>query len=601
MWPILDAALHPPGRSVHLDMSTAVSHQPHAPNNIHTHIRDLYRLHFSHELAAGTLKPLVVPYSLLGTVVLPILYFSIPHTNRPWLYRARYPLWALILVFNLHEAVTSSSANFAVGYAVGLMQAWGILWTATLLIWMSPQFEAERVERRKRTTTGSEQPVAGGTASGVSVNGDAAKGMKNVRRLQANTPTAATRQQGPQGRAREAPDETVARSLAEGYEYYWQSYPAAAPFLARLGWSYDLVTSFRGTGWNWTVPIIPHFSRPDKPLSSSPVDIHSIPLCTRQGYRRFTTRRAFARAQLLPLVLGYLALDAIIVLMVKDPHFILGPDFAAEAAEKATASPPTGPLPRPLTLPPFLAALPPPVLFTYRAMLCFSAIFTAIELIMTLWQLACLYLLPLGTRAELWHYPSTHGAFAPTVLDRGLAGFWGGWWHQTFRVAFGAPAARLAARGWLPDPQRSRRGRAAAGLLAFAQSAFLHSLGSVSCLPASRAWAPPVFFMLAWAGVLVQEAACAAWARPAGGVFVLPRAARRAANLAFVFAWLCGTQYWFCDDLARAGIWLLEPVPASPLRALGLGMPGDSWLRWDPFLWPRWHVGRHWWESGLAL
>ncbi|ROW11569.1 hypothetical protein VMCG_00929 [Cytospora schulzeri] len=601
MWPLLDAALHPSGRSVRLDMPIAMSHR--LPN-LGAYARDLYRLHFTHELAAGTVKPLIVPYSLLGTVILPVLYFSIPHTSRPWLYRARYLLWAFILAFNLHEAVTSSSANFAIGYAVGLMQAWGILWTATLLIWMSPQFEAERVERRKRTTTTSPEPgVDGTTASGLVLDGNA-KGMKeNVHHLQANgrsrDPTETRQHQtGPKtGRAVvEAPDESIARSLEQGYEYYWQAYPAAAPFLTRLSWSYDLVTSFRGTGWNWTVPILPHFSKPEKPQSSSPVDLDSIPLCTRQGYRRFTTRGALARAKLLPLVLGYLALDVGSVLMMKDPHFILGPEFATATSTTTTTTP--------LPLPPFLAALPPTLLFTYRAMLCFSAIIIAIELIMTLWQLTCLYLLPgslLGgaTRAELWHYPSTYGAFAPNVLDKGLAGFWGGWWHQTFRVAFSAPTAWLARRGHIGgDPARSPRARAVAGLLAFAQSAFLHSLGSVSCLPPSRPWSPPVFFILAWVGVLVQTGLCAA-ARPV--TRGLPRVVRRGGNLVFVFVWLCATQYWFCDDMARAGIWLLEPVPVSLLRAAGLGRPGDSWWRWDWVMWPRWYVGRHWWDSGIAL
>ncbi|KUI66559.1 hypothetical protein VM1G_01406 [Cytospora mali] len=589
MWPLLHAALQSSGRSVRrLDMPIAVSRR--LPN-LGAYVRDVYRLHFSHELAAGTVKPLILPYSLLGTVVLPILYFSIPHINRPWLYRARYLLWLFILAFNLHEVVTSSSANFAIGYAVGLMHAWGILWTATLLIWMSPQFEAERVERRKRTTTDG-GALVNGTASRLNLNGNAAReedSPSQSQRVNARpkAPTATAKHQHAEAgdRATGARDEDISRSIDQGYEYYWQAYPAAAPFLTRLGWSFDLVTSFRGTGWNWTVPIIPHFAKPEKPLSLAPVDVDSIPLRTRQGYRRFTTRRALARAQLLPMALGYLALDLGSVYMMKDPHFILGPEFAS--AE------PLSPLP------PLLAALPRPVLFTYRSVLCFTAIIVAIELIMTCWRLTCLFLLPrrlLGTRAELWHYPSTYGAFAPNVLDKGLAGFWGGWWHQTFRVAFSAPSAWLARRGHM-DP-RSGGGRAAAGLIAFAQSAFLHSLGSVSCLPPSRPWAPPVFFMLAWAGVLAQAAACGA-ARPVTAR--VPAPARRAGNLVFVFAWLNATQCWFCDDMARAGIWLLEPVPVSFLRALGLGKPGDSWWRWDWAMWPRWYVGRHWWESGIAL
>ncbi|ROV94624.1 hypothetical protein VPNG_09185 [Cytospora leucostoma] len=635
MWTALGGALERSGRSVRLDI--AVSRR--LPN-LGGYVRDIYRLHFGHELAAGTVRPLVIPYALLGTIVLPVLYFSVPHVGRPWLYRARYLLWLFILAFNMHSARTSSSDNFAVGFVIGLMHAWGILWSMTLLIWTSPQFEAERVEKRKRATP----PVANGTAAAGSPapDGGAEEKQQTIPRLQANGrhPGALTegkrRPAGPAARpvAAAAPDEDVARSISQGYEYYWQAYPAGAPFLARLGWSWDLVTSFRGTGWNWTVPIIPHFAGPETPLAGCPVDTGSIPLRTRQGFRRHATRRSLVRARLASVLLGYLVLDLLTVLMRRDPYFILGPEFASEGATipattisswwaSASTTGDSNHNQNALSLPPLLAALPAWLLLTYRAVLCFSAIITAVDVIMSLWHLTCttllrgphlgLDILP-GTRAELWHYPSTYGSFAANVLDKGLAGFWGGWWHQTFRVAFSAPsspssplmlllASSSSSSSSSSSPSllepHSPPGRALAGLLAFAQSAFLHALGSVSCLPPSRPWAPPVFFMLSWVGILVQAAACAA-ARPLTNR--LPRSVRRAGNLLFVFAWLVATQYWFCDDVARAGIWLLEPVPVSPLRAVGLGARGDeAWWRWERVLRPRWYSGQHWWESGVAI
>lgn len=95
---------------------------PEGLTNLGLYVRDIYRLQFRNELAKGSLKPLVVPYSLLGTFILPILYFSVSHVDRPWLFRARYLLMLFILVFNFSEASGSSSANFAVAYGVGLMQ-----------------------------------------------------------------------------------------------------------------------------------------------------------------------------------------------------------------------------------------------------------------------------------------------------------------------------------------------------------------------------------------------------------------------------------------------------------------------------------------------
>lgn len=318
------------------------------------------------------------------------------------------------------------------------------------------------------------------------------------------------------------------------------------------------------------------------------MDLNSIPLCTRQGYRRYTTSREWVRIKLIPMIVGYFALDFLSVIMMKDPYFILGPELAPVA---------------PVAMPRVLASLPAPLLFLYRSLVCFSAVLLAIELIITSYQLLTHLLVRrlLGTRSELWHYPCVYGSFVYGVLDKGMVGFWGVWWHQTFRVAFSAPSAWLGRRGYV-DP-RSAKGKALAGLIAFAQSGFLHALGSVSCLPPGRPWAPPVFFLLSWVGVFVQTAGCAAL--QTYGVYskaTTPVWARRAGNLLFAFVWLNATQYFFCDDMSRSGIWLLEPVPVSLFRALGLGRPGDSWWRWDPALWPRWwDGGRAWWQSGIAL
>lgn len=250
------------------------SFSPASLTNFGTYVRDLYRLRFKHELAAGALKPMVIPYTILGTFILPVLYFSIPHVRRPWLHRARYPLMLAILVFNISEALTTSSANFGVAYGVGLMHAWGILWTATLLVWMDPQVEAERIEKRKRvgeSTTASTATalLRNGVVRGARAcnghaptNGHASStgyacsnchAAMNGHRIESvdgaqDTKGFSNIGEKLQCSVLDAPDEDVARSLKEGYEYYWQAYPADAPFATRLGWSFDLVLSMRGTG-----------------------------------------------------------------------------------------------------------------------------------------------------------------------------------------------------------------------------------------------------------------------------------------------------------------------------------------------------------------
>lgn len=229
--------------------------------DLRSYIRDLYELQLRHAIQAGSVRPLVMPYALLGTFVLPVLYLSFPHARRPWLFRARLPLLLLIVAFNMAETLGTSSVTFHIGYGVGLIQAWGILWSATLLLWMNPQLEAERVQKRKK------QQPAGGAATLMNGDGSAAPAAAaargengdvvqdghalptGIRRVNGN---AESREEHPQDKegnqVMDAPDEDIARSLAEGYEYYWQAYPADEPFLTRLAWSTDLVTSFRGTG-----------------------------------------------------------------------------------------------------------------------------------------------------------------------------------------------------------------------------------------------------------------------------------------------------------------------------------------------------------------
>lgn len=272
--------------------------------------------------------------------------------------------------------------------------------------------------------------------------------------------------------------------------------------------------------------------------------------------------------------------------MMQDPYFIIGP---------LPVSSSTGPH---HLLPPHLAGLPYPVLHTYRALLAFAGVLAVLQAVFTfdalirLSILAPMGLIIRGPRADLWHYPTGFGSLAQ-VLDKGLLGFWGRWWHQTFRAAFTAPAIALGLSPW------------PTALIAFVHSGLLHAAGSATSAGRDKTdpWGPFAFFVLAFLGVCVQEALGRALrASGLGPVVFRQRWVRRAGNLAFVVAWLVATQGLFVDDLARGGIWLLEPVPASPLRAMGYGQPGDHWLRWGKAeIVPWWHWGRRWWECGIAL
>ncbi|OIW34485.1 hypothetical protein CONLIGDRAFT_688336 [Coniochaeta ligniaria NRRL 30616] len=549
--------------------------------NLGLYHREYLKAQFKADIAAGTARPLVVPLDLFGIFLIPLIYLCIPHTRRPWLYRMRFAVVALMAWLNWNMMARASSTNMAAAYATGLAAAWGTLWGMTLLIWTRPQFEAERVERRVRRGAAE----SNGSASGENPVANGALRQRHT----TSAPSKSQETTEPPSQSA-APDETVATALSSGYEYYWQSYPSTGPLSTRLNWALDHITSFRGPGWTTGISSIPSFRHPSKPQSESPVDLSSIPPRTKTGYARCSTRRSFLRNRLGRMALACALLDICTVLMLRDPYFILGPDYA------------------PHPLPSYLSPLPPALLSITRSLTALTAIIAALYPFFVLDQVLHFLLshshpslLRLsGARADLWQYPDVFGSFATNVLDHGLAGFWGGWWHQTFRGAFVAPTNWMVRQGYLPRDRRHPLTKLVGAAVAFGQSGVLHAAGSYTALSrTARPWSPPVFFLGSLGGVLVQ----AGWDAVVGrGVRRrCPRWVRRGANLGFVVVWLHVTGGWFVDDLCRAGVWLYEPLPFSPLRALGMGLPGDGAWRWDGDVMPRLWVGRRWWESGIAL
>jgi hypothetical protein len=521
-----------------------------------------YRAAFNAAVAAGEVKPLVIPWSFVGSFFLPLLYLSIPHTNRPWLYRMRWLVAAAVVYLNARLLQTTSAVNEAVAFAVGLLAVWGTISALRLLIFTRPQWEAARVERRPRRTE----------------NG--LKGEKE--KLVAMVP----------------PDESVAASLPYN-EYFWQPFPATASYLTRLGWTADLLTACRGAGWNLSISSIPHPPFPTKPLDGNElVRIDHIPLTSRTGTRRSQTYSDFLRTRLLEFALSYLTIDILTSTMRQDPYFVLGPDYAAQGHP----------------LPALYARLPLPqvIIPMLRNIPALAGIMAGMHLYHSLLQLAIVFPLRglFGARAELWQHPTFFGGFVPSVLDRGLAGFWGGWWHQTFRAGFVAPV-----RWWFASGRSRQEGAGAnnnnthpipEALLAFLLSGILHSAGGHTSVPSTtQPWTSVTFFTLQTLGIALQTILLPTPSNSQPNTKKTTR--RRVLNLLYTLLFLQLTAWGLVDDMGRSGVWLFEPVPFSPVRALGLVevMPGDeSWWRWDGVAYGfRWYsgVGGRWWDSGVAL
>jgi hypothetical protein len=295
------------------------------------------------------------------------------------------------------------------------------------------------------------------------------------------------------------------------------------------------------------------------------------------GTKRFTSRAELFRAQIPRFIFGYLLLDALKVILMKDPYFTLGPnDFP---------------------LPPHLSGLSPTTVTMIREVLSCVSIITALETIFLLAPLLfCLILGPdvLNARGEFWQYPTTWGSFE-NITKNGLQGLWGGWWHQTFRYAFAAPTKFLIKHGILKP--KSQATKFFGAIVAFGMSGFLHASGSCTQIPVTIPLNLALFFMLQAVGIMIQSSFCEYFK---GWIRRLPVTTRTAGNFAFTFTWLYCTSPLLIHDFARGGVWLYQPVPISPLRALGYGEPGDSWWCWEDVK-ISWYAGKHWWERGVTL
>ncbi|KAL7815365.1 hypothetical protein V8C44DRAFT_324295 [Trichoderma aethiopicum] len=545
-------------------------------------VRTAYADAFKLALASGTAKPLLLPWCVLGPFVVPALWLAVPHRRRTWFYRTRWLAMALVVWSNVYHLRYVSSANMACAYAAGLASTWGTILSLNLLVWTRPQFDAARVRRVRKG--GDSMRGGGGDADDSHGKGQ----LEDKRVGSAGLDGGRGRANGDGNgcargfRRRKIQAEMVEKKTSqqqEEFEYIWEPYPSAGSFLERLGWTTDLILSFRGAGWNWSVSSLP---RPHIPLEISygdKVDIVSIPKVSRSGYKRHHTTGEFVRDRLAKVVSLYLVLDFLSVYMVKDPYFILGPDH------------------RGYPLPPHLRNLPSWLLLAYREIFCLAGVYSAIEAVFAVSDLVQYWLASrfYPSRAALFQFATTFGSFEQ-VLDRGLAGWWGGLWHQTFRMQFSAPATYLLRQGYLT--RGTPLAAVVAALVSFAQSGVLHASGSLTSVPETRPWRAPAFFFLQMVGILLQG--LTAWLLR-GYVREMPRVVRRTGNSVFVLLWLYFTAGLFMDDLSSTGLWTVEPVPVSLFRFLEFGFEGDHWWRWDRDHLPKVYIGETWWQTGIAL
>ena len=493
-------------------------------------------------------QPFVYPYRALGPNLL-ILYLLLPPTKSILVYYVRYPLFLFIICHAIDGILHCRSPMVTVGYGIGLLNAWAILWSATLIIINDARSQFKRIE-------GVTARVDEGEQDSNHANGHAEPAGATI-------PMERESRKGTIKQRNSEP--TLSKRPPMQNFYYWQVLPQS--FLHRLDWVADLVSSFRGPRWDHAISGI---TPPPLSIQRS-LKNRNFPPPT--PYSNIT--RSQLLAQNLPkLLLCVLALDLLKTITMQDPYF--------------WAQGPSSPSPFPV---PRLTRLLLSVSFTYISL---QSIFLLSPLVY-----ACL-LGPerIGQHAWPWLYTPYFGS-ARSVFKNGLAGAWGQWWQQLFR--FGFEQAGEAATRWLGGKGRekemkSKKSAVFRVFVAFACSGALHACASYASLGSTKPLRGSFgFFMVQPVGIVGQRVVTG-WVRKVGVREKVPAWVRETGNAVFVVVWFWLTGPLIADEFAATGIWLYEPIGLSLFR----GLRGEGWWWWGG-TWVRWHRAEKWWQSGLAF
>lgn len=377
------------------------------------------------------------------------------------------------------------------------------------------------------------------------------------------------------GRKRHDTQENTNRSR---YLLVWQAYPQ--DILHRLDWVMDLCTNFRGPGWNWHV----------QTLSTARYPSPTLPALS------LSSRKSFRRSAIRDFIFWYFLVDAIKTAVTHDPYFWGIASISSPALSVAY-------------LPSWLA-LSPPLSKLYRLLLSLAGVFSALSFIFTLSPLTFAILAPLFKLDKLTHspllepllYPPYWGFFVRSVLDKGLAGWWGNWWHQLFRMGMSEPSRVLIEK--LGSDPRGWKARCVRLVIAFGISGVIHAGASYTTFgPETRPLLGSFSFFIFQAFGILAEQVVFDTLGISKTLLMCPRPLKRAGTCLYLMIWFYLSAPWLIDDIATGGVWLFEPVPISIFRGLGLGAGDQGWWCWHGE-WATWWSGfdgTPWWRKGIAI
>lgn len=503
-----------------------------------------YNSVYEHLIDSGQAIPFIYPWAGAGAFAV-IGYLLIDHRQHKW---TRHVVYSFLLAFQLWCIQTTRAVHPAAAFGVGILSGWGLLWVFAVMVAKDCQTDFVRLERRK--------PGASDDAS--SPNGNVASGSVS--------------------KVKHKP------SISDASELYWQPYPSK--LVDRLDWIADVFCSFRGVGWNFQtsgVPRLPKQIEAQIHSNVGPPSESEAMTVSRTGIRRMADRNQLLRKCLRDLIIGYLVLDVVKTVMARDRYFIGYMNAAAPSY-----------LPTIVQHSYFLTK-------SYRLIVSLVGIYFALREIFTLGPLFFCYVIGprwIGLRGETWmNSPDMFGKFS-NIFEHGIAGWWGGWWHQVFRFGFEAPTDRILES--LNVEKKSQTGRLISLFVAFTLSGLLHACGSYTQLGDTRPIRGPfTFFFLQPFGIIAQLLVSHTL-KEIGLSQAVPKPVRQATNFALVHIWLYFTAPLLMDDFAKGGVWLYEPLMLSPLRGLGFGARDDGLFCWWNGI-AFWRTGRTWWDTGIAL
>lgn len=533
------------------------------PQTSHDVVRRLEARYHS-QIATGQYQPFIYPWGTVGAALV-ILYLLIDHRRSPILRHCRFLAFAFICWFAFYTIRTCRALNPASAFGVGLINAWSILWCSVMLVFNDAQADFKRIERKERSLDRDGNQSNGTTAKAQDINDPVRK------------------------RTNGFPSEDKVGSTQSPAQrsgtFAWQAYPVS-PFLERMDWVADIFCNFRGMGWNWRISGLPpppkHVQEDLKHNNATEISDDNTHV-SRMGIHRYQTKSTLLRHNIYIFCRNYLILDLLKTLIAHDPYF-----WGLKNDPRAP-----GYLPQSLKSSPV-------AINSARLLISLSAIGLALQFIFSLGPIFFVGILGpsiIGARGEPWMYPAQFGSFS-IVFEKGLAGWWGGWWHQTFRYGFEASSTRVVKLLGL-DP-KSQTAKFLSLAIAFALSGCLHACGSYTQIGDTRPLMGPLrFFLLQILGVTAQTQTTR-WLGRMGVTQRLPGWVRKGTNFAYTHVWFYYTAPLLVDDFAAGGIWLFEPLPISPLRGLGFGSKEDGWWCWSGQI-ARWHSGKNWWDTGIAL